>query len=46
MRRALDIADRCYILSQGRIASSATAAELRANEAELASSYFGRRPQR
>lgn len=41
MRRALDLADRCYILSHGLIARTTTAAELRANEAELAASYFG-----
>jgi branched-chain amino acid transport system ATP-binding protein len=44
MRRALGIADRCYILGQGRITRSATAAELRADEEELTSSYFTPRP--
>jgi branched-chain amino acid transport system ATP-binding protein len=40
-RLALDVADRAYILVNGRISSEGTSAELRANVGELESTYLG-----
>jgi branched-chain amino acid transport system ATP-binding protein len=38
---ALDIADRAYVMANGRIVMSGTAAELRASE-QVASAYLGK----
>jgi branched-chain amino acid transport system ATP-binding protein len=40
VRRALDVADRAYVLNRGRIALSGSAAELRSNLAEIEDSYL------
>jgi len=42
---ALDVADRAYVMANGRIVMSGTAAELRASE-QVASAYLGRTPER
>ena len=40
-RLALDVADRAYVLVNGRVATEGTTAELRSNIGELESSYLG-----
>ena len=40
-RLALDVADRAYVLVNGRVESDGTTDALRANVAELESTYLG-----
>jgi ABC-type transporter Mla maintaining outer membrane lipid asymmetry ATPase subunit MlaF len=40
---ALEVVDRAYVLSHGRLAMHGTAAQLRTDESLLAASYFGDR---
>jgi len=40
VRRALEVADRAYVLQRGRIVLSAPAAELRGRTAEIEASYL------
>ena len=40
-RIALDVADRVYVLVNGRVGSQGTTDELRANVGELESKYLG-----
>jgi branched-chain amino acid transport system ATP-binding protein len=40
VRNALEVADRAYVLKRGRVVIEGTAAELRAREAEIESSYL------
>lgn len=40
VRRALSVADRCYVLSRGEIALAATAKELQGRDEEITNSYF------
>ena len=40
-RLALDVADRAYVLVNGRVGSEGTTDELRANIGELESNYLG-----
>jgi branched-chain amino acid transport system ATP-binding protein len=42
VRRALSVADRCYVLSHGEVALAASAAEMLGRHRELTESYFSR----